>query len=50
MRYIGKRLIHSPAGKVYNLGPGETLDNFAIHLKNRVHTGNREQRQARGGR
>ena len=24
-------------GKLYNIGPGETLNNFEVHLKNRSH-------------
>ncbi|SCV68409.1 BQ2448_530 [Microbotryum intermedium] len=31
-------------GKLYNVGPGETLDNFSVHFKNRVHRGNVEAR------
>jgi SWI/SNF-related matrix-associated actin-dependent regulator of chromatin subfamily B protein 1 len=34
-------------GKIYTLGPGETLSNFEVHLKNRAHI---EKRQARAGR
>ncbi|KAL8276149.1 hypothetical protein RQP46_011443 [Phenoliferia psychrophenolica] len=31
-------------GKLYNLGPGETLDNFSVHFKNRQHRANVEVR------
>ncbi|BGP36810.1 SWI/SNF chromatin-remodeling complex subunit [Rhodotorula kratochvilovae] len=34
-------------GKLYNLGPGETLDGFLVHFKNRVHRSNVEARIAR---
>ncbi|GAA5869745.1 hypothetical protein JCM1840_000577 [Sporobolomyces johnsonii] len=34
-------------GKLYNLGPGETLDGFLVHFKNRVHRGNVEARLAK---
>jgi SWI/SNF-related matrix-associated actin-dependent regulator of chromatin subfamily B protein 1 len=33
---------------MYNLGPGETLDNFSVHFGNRVHKLNVEARLARG--
>ncbi|KAM0793241.1 hypothetical protein ACM66B_000705 [Microbotryomycetes sp. NB124-2] len=35
-------------GKLYNLGPGETLDNFAIHFRNKQHRANVEARLGRG--
>ncbi|GAA6035174.1 hypothetical protein JCM8097_006403 [Rhodosporidiobolus ruineniae] len=34
-------------GKLYNLGPGETLDGFLVHFKNRVHRTNVETRLAK---
>ncbi|GAA5994848.1 uncharacterized protein JCM10292_004388 [Rhodotorula paludigena] len=34
-------------GKLYNLGPGETLDGFLVHFKNRVHRSNVDARLAR---
>ncbi|BGP12836.1 SWI/SNF chromatin-remodeling complex subunit [Rhodosporidiobolus nylandii] len=34
-------------GKLYNLGPGETLDGFLVHFKNRVHRTNVDTRLAR---
>ncbi|GAA6058727.1 hypothetical protein JCM10212_003415 [Sporobolomyces blumeae] len=34
-------------GKLYNLGPGETLDGFLVHFKNRLHRSNVEARLAR---
>ncbi|KAM0755771.1 SNF5-domain-containing protein [Meredithblackwellia eburnea MCA 4105] len=32
-------------GKIYNIGPGETLDNFSVHFKNKAHRGNVQTRQ-----
>ncbi|GAA5864456.1 hypothetical protein JCM3774_005133 [Rhodotorula dairenensis] len=34
-------------GKVYNLGPGQTLDGYTVHFKNRVHRINVETRMSR---
>ncbi|GAA5908806.1 hypothetical protein JCM8208_006794 [Rhodotorula glutinis] len=34
-------------GKLYNLGPGESLDGFLVHFKNRVHRGNVDARLLR---
>ncbi|GAA6035788.1 hypothetical protein NBRC10512_006089 [Rhodotorula toruloides] len=34
-------------GKLYTLGPGETLDGFTVHFKNRNHRANVEARLAR---
>ncbi|KAK4054899.1 SWI/SNF chromatin-remodeling complex subunit [Microbotryomycetes sp. JL201] len=34
-------------GKLYNLGPGETLDNFAIHFRNKQHRANVDARLGR---
>ncbi|GEM06380.1 SWI/SNF-related matrix-associated actin-dependent regulatorof chromatin subfamily B member 1 [Rhodotorula toruloides] len=34
-------------GKLYNLGPGETLDGFTVHFKNRNHRANVDARLAR---
>jgi len=42
----GLVLIYSP-GRIYSLGPAETLNNFEVHLKNRGH---RENVQARVGK
>jgi hypothetical protein len=42
----GLVLINSP-GRIYSLGPAETLNNFEVHLKNRGH---RENVQARVGK
>ena len=36
------------SSQLYNLGPGETLTNFAVHFKNRQHRANVEAR-IRGG-
>lgn len=36
-------------GKLYNPGPGETLTNFEIHLKNRAHRANVATRLEKGG-
>jgi len=36
-------------GKVYTVGPGQTLDNFLVHLKNRAHREVVERRIKRGG-
>ncbi len=36
-------------GKIYTLGPGETLDNFEAHAKYRTHTANVQQRIATHG-
>lgn len=41
-----EKLIYSP-GRIYSLGPAETLNNFEVHLKNRGH---RENVQARVGK
>lgn len=30
--------------QLYNLGPGETLNNFSVHFKNRQHLANVEAR------
>ncbi|GAA5832924.1 hypothetical protein JCM11251_000532 [Rhodosporidiobolus azoricus] len=35
-------------GKLYNLGPGETLDGFLVHFKNRNHRLNVEARLGKG--
>jgi len=35
-------------GKFYNTGPGQTLENFEIHLKNRKHKDMVEQRRRHG--
>ncbi|WWC92081.1 uncharacterized protein L201_007035 [Kwoniella dendrophila CBS 6074] len=32
-------------GRIYSLGPGETLQNFEVHLKNRAHIQNRVNRE-----
>ncbi|ORX41203.1 hypothetical protein BD324DRAFT_613614 [Kockovaella imperatae] len=37
-------------GKVYTLGPGETLDNFEVHLRNRQHVEKRTAARAARGR
>ncbi|WVW81072.1 hypothetical protein I302_103063 [Kwoniella bestiolae CBS 10118] len=34
-------------GKIYSLGPGETLQNFEVHLKNRAHIANRLNREGK---
>ncbi|GAA5980031.1 hypothetical protein JCM10908_001505 [Rhodotorula pacifica] len=34
-------------GKVYNLGPGQTLDGYTVHFKNRIHRINVEMRMSR---
>ncbi|KAK4058040.1 SWI/SNF chromatin-remodeling complex subunit [Microbotryomycetes sp. JL221] len=34
-------------GKLYNLGPGKTLDNFAIHFRNKQHRANVDARIGR---
>lgn len=36
-------------GKLYNPGPGETLTNFEVHLKNRAHRANVAARLEKGG-
>ena len=33
--------------QLYNLGPGESLDGFLVHFKNRVHRGNVDARLLR---
>jgi SWI/SNF-related matrix-associated actin-dependent regulator of chromatin subfamily B protein 1 len=35
------------ATKIYTAGPGQTVDNFEVHLKNRGHIANRERRTGR---
>ncbi|RKP03079.1 hypothetical protein CXG81DRAFT_2917, partial [Caulochytrium protostelioides] len=35
---------HDCPGKVYRLGPDETLGNFEVHLKNRQHYANVQAR------
>ncbi|OCF78534.1 hypothetical protein I204_00474 [Kwoniella mangroviensis CBS 8886] len=34
-------------GKIYALGPGDTLQNFEVHLKNRAHIANRLTREGK---
>ncbi|WVQ70519.1 hypothetical protein IAR50_000038 [Cryptococcus sp. DSM 104548] len=34
-------------GKIYTLGPGETLNNFEVHLKNKAHMNNRAVREGK---
>ncbi|WRT70508.1 uncharacterized protein IL334_007506 [Kwoniella shivajii] len=34
-------------GRIYSLGPGETLQNFEVHLKNRAHIANRLTREGK---
>ncbi|KAK8850360.1 hypothetical protein IAR55_004278 [Kwoniella newhampshirensis] len=34
-------------GRIYSLGPGETLNNFEVHLKNRGHIANRLTREGK---
>lgn len=37
------------AGQIYNLGPGETLDNFSVHFKNGRHMANVQARLSGAG-
>ena len=34
-------------GKLYNAGPGQTVQNFELHLKNRLHLANVSSRTGR---
>ena len=43
---MGPVLTFSP-GKIYTLGPDETLQNFEVHLKNREHVKRRQDREAK---
>lgn len=36
-------------GKIYKLGPGETLENFELHLKNKAHNANVQARLSKQG-
>ena len=36
-------------GRIYQPGPGESLQNFEVHLKNRVHIANRQARETKAG-
>lgn len=42
------RCIDCP-GKLYNAGPGHSVDNFQMHLNNRQHRQNVEKRTGRSG-
>ena len=42
------RCIDCP-GKLYTAGPGLTVENFEVHLKNRLHKTNVERRTGRAG-
>lgn len=41
---VDTHFVVSP-GKVYSLGPGQTISNFEIHLKNKQHRENVAKRQ-----
>jgi len=36
-------------GKLYTTGPGQTVENFEVHLKNRAHKDKVEERRRRQG-
>lgn len=37
---------HAVMIQLYNLGPGETMENFSVHFKNRKHRSNVDERLA----
>lgn len=45
--YLPRLRCHDCPGKLYNPGPGLSVENFEIHLKNRTHRLNVEKRVAR---
>lgn len=45
--YLPRIRCHDCPGKLYTPGPGMTVENFEVHLKNRVHREKVETRQAR---
>jgi SWI/SNF-related matrix-associated actin-dependent regulator of chromatin subfamily B protein 1 len=48
-QYVPRMRCVDCPGKLYTAGPGPTLENFEVHLKNRVHKTNVEKRAGRSG-
>lgn len=47
-QYLPRLRCHDCPGKLYTPGPGMSVENFEVHLKNRLHRGKVEER-VRGG-
>ncbi|OXV05986.1 hypothetical protein Egran_06246 [Elaphomyces granulatus] len=47
-QYLPRIRCHDCPGKLYTPGPGTTVDNFEVHLKNRQHKERVEERLAKG--
>lgn len=48
-QYLPRIRCHDCPGKLYTPGPGMTVDNFEVHLRNRQHKERVEERLAKGG-
>lgn len=46
-QYLPRIRCHDCPGKLYTPGPGTTVDNFEVHLRNRQHKERVEERLAR---
>lgn len=46
-QYLPRIRCHDCPGKLYTPGPGMTVDNFEVHLRNRQHKQNVDERVAR---
>lgn len=47
--YLPRIRCHDCPGKLYTPGPGMTVENFEVHLKNRLHREKVDARAARTG-
>lgn len=48
-QYLPRIRCHDCPGKLYTPGPGMTVDNFEVHLRNRQHKERVEERLTKGG-
>lgn len=48
-QYLPRIRCHDCPGKLYTPGPGMTVDNFEVHLRNRQHKERVEERQGKSG-
>lgn len=48
-QYLPRIRCHDCPGKLYTPGPGMTVDNFEVHLRNRQHKERVEERLAKNG-